>query len=59
MKRVIKALASLAFAASNAAYAGLIGDEVQARWIFCAVLRSDQYFRCWPRNRVGWHLGLG
>ena len=34
MTRVIKALAALALFASNAAYAGLIGDQVQARWIF-------------------------
>jgi hypothetical protein len=34
MKRTMKALASLFFATSSAAYAGLIGDEVQARWIY-------------------------
>jgi hypothetical protein len=33
-KRATKALAGLAFAASTAAHAGLIGDEVQARWIY-------------------------
>ena len=59
MTRVIKALASLAFAASNAAHAGLIGDEVQAPLDLCAIVGSDQCLRCWPRNRVGWHLGLG
>jgi hypothetical protein len=34
MKRAMKALLSLFFATSSAAYAGLIGDEVQARWIY-------------------------
>jgi hypothetical protein len=44
MKRAIKALASLAFATSTAAHAGLIGDEVQARWIFAPLFDQTSTF---------------
>jgi hypothetical protein len=44
MKRVIKALAAFAFIASNTAYAGLIGDEVQARWIFAPFFDQTSTF---------------
>ena len=52
MKRIIKALASLAFAASNAAYAGLIGDEVQARWIFAPLFDQTSIFVVGPGTEL-------
>ena len=52
MKRIIKALASLAFVASNAAYAGLIGDEVQARWIFAPLFDQTSIFVVGPGTEL-------
>ena len=52
MTRVIKALASLAFAASNAAHAGLIGDEVQARWIFAPSFDQTSVFVVGPGTEL-------
>ena len=48
MTRAIKALASLAFAASNCAYAGLIGDEVQAQWINAPFFEQTSVFVVGP-----------
>ena len=52
MTRVIKALASLVFAASNAAHAGLIGDEVQARWIFAPSFDQTSIFVVGPGTEL-------
>ena len=44
MNRATKALALLAFVTSTAANAGLIGDEVQARWIFAPFFDQTSTF---------------
>ncbi len=44
MKLAIRALAVFALTVSNAAYAGLIGDEVQARWIFAPFFDQTSTF---------------
>jgi hypothetical protein len=44
----IKAVALLTFAASNAAYAGLLGDEVQARWIYAPFFDQTSTFLVGP-----------
>ena len=58
MKRVIKALVALAFAATNSAYAGLIGDEVQARWIFAPFFDQTSIFVVGPGTELVGTWGL-
>ena len=58
MTRLIKVLASLVFAASNAAYAGLIGDEVKARWIFAPFFDQTSIFVVGPGTELVGTWGL-
>jgi hypothetical protein len=59
MKRAISVLAALAFTASNAAYAGLVGDEVQARWIFAPFFDQTSTFVVGAGTELEGTWGLG
>jgi len=59
MKIATKALAVLATMASTASYAGLIGDEVQARWVYPPYFDQTSVFVVGQGIELNGNWGLG